>query len=1006
MEQPSTDHADAAAMRRLALLTAGLTLQGMSLPGTAIVQRALTTLAQHCMGVAWFCPPTVSHEVVCAIAPTLTDEQRQLLTPRELAAFLAHTSARSATTTPPVAIDGAITADTALAGSGLRAWFRIPLGGRKGTLGTLLVASALPRDDATLAGLRDFGQQLAFALDSAQLVAQEARCAHAADLLLGVETHLGRQYDDIDLLTMAFTALIERIGRTLRSSTALFLVGRDDPTLALAAFYDPDIAERENRRARIIENLPRLGDGVIGAVALGGSPRLFPNLGHDRADIGDADATFQATSWLCVPLREGSHTLGVLTLGRASDPPLDEGDIALLNLIVGRCTATLSQARWAQLAITYRALLAETAEPAFILNSGGTIIAANIALATLLGYTAAQLRERHIGDILAPEQRAEILGHLAKQLLSHHTSDKAVWTLLHATGERGFFEVRTQPFRQLGQPVEIYCIGRDRTAQQHEQRARARQDTELATLHLAGLVLADVIEPTEMGRAFLGALRTAIPCDTVTLYANDAGVMTPELTLQQSQASTVPAPRFPHDHPLIAWSIAHAQSILLNDAAHDPTFAALATDQERHLLIIPLLADGQVRGSVILRRKTGEPFILDDLRLVESLAAHVALTLHSARLNAASSGATTDLRTVLENIQQGVIMTDPAGRIRFANHLAGVMLGTDFQANIGAHLLDLDERTLIPQVRDPKRLLTQLAWLDAHPEEAATEEIVLVRTSGRIFERYTGPMRHPDSGTLVGRLIVYTDVTEGRQLEHAKDEFLATASHELKTPLTTLGGYLEMLERQVTCPSGPDPDRLRRYIDSARGELGRLRRLSDDLLEVTRIEAGRLTMQFQWADLTATITETVERFVRRPGLEARGHRLICQIDAALPALHDPLRIGQIVNNLLENALKYSPEGGDVRISAARAEAEVVFSIRDSGIGVPPDERERLFLPFYRTANASAGSPEGLGLGLYISRGIVEGHGGRIWLEPATPHGSIFNVALPIDGPAHTQPHTA
>jgi len=266
-------------------------------------------------------------------------------------------------------------------------------------------------------------------------------------------------------------------------------------------------------------------------------------------------------------------------------------------------------------------------------------------------------------------------------------------------------------------------------------------------------------------------------------------------------------------------------------------------------------------------------------------------------------------------------------------------------------------------------------------------------------------MRHPDNGTLVGRLIVYTDVTEGRQLEHAKDEFLATASHELKTPLTTLGGYLEMLERQVTRPAVPDPTRLRRYVGAARGELARLRRLGDDLLEVTRIEAGRLTIQFQWTDLTATITETVERFVRRPGLEARGHRLICQIDTALPVLHDPLHIGQIVNNLLENALKYSPEGGEVRVSATRQAEEVVFSVRDSGIGVPPDERQRLFLPFYRTTNASAGSPEGLGLGLYISRGIVEGHGGRIWVEPAVPRGSIFNVALPVDGPAYANKHT-
>ena len=1000
MEKPGTDHADTATSRRIALLSAGITLQHSSLPGTTIVSRALAALAEQCAGIAWFRSAAAPCEITTAITPHVTEAQRQHFTPHSLGAFLAQDGLSDAPRGSSEPGDGEIAADTALASGGLRSWFRIPLAGRKEAHGTLLVASALPRDEAIRASLRDFGRQAAFALDAARLAAQELRRDRAANLLVEIETHLGKGHDDIDLLTMAFNTLIERIGHTLQSSAALYLAGRDEPTLSLVAFYSPDIAERERRRAQIIGNLPRLGVGSIGAVAVDGVARLFPDLRHDRVGIADTDATCEATSWLCVPLREGPRILGVITLGRMSECALDADDLTLLTLIAGRCAATLAQASWAQLATTYRALLAETSEPAFILNSGGNIIAANAALAGRLGYTIAQLRERHIGDILAPEQRADILEHLARQMLSHHAGDKAVWTLLQADGRRGIFEIRTQPCRHVGQSVEIHCLGHDLTAQQQEQRALERQGADLATLHLAGLVLTDALEPTEIGHAFLGALRTAIACDEVTLYASEAGKMTPELTLQQRQAGTVPAPRFPHGHPLIEWSVSHAQSILLNDAPHDPAFLALAIEQDRHLLIVPLLAGGQVRGSVIVRRKLGEPFTLDDLRLVESLAAQVALTLHNARLNAENSGATTDLRTVLENIQQGVIMTDPGGRIRFANQRVGTMIGTDIHAHIGAHLLDLDERTLIPLVRDPKGLLTQLTWLDDNPQEAATDEITLVRTSGRIFERYTGPMRHPDSGMLVGRLIVYTDVTEGRQLEHAKDEFLATASHELKTPLTTLGGYLEMLERQIDRPTGPAPDRLRRYIGAARGELGRLRRLSDDLLEVTRIEAGRLTMQFQWADLATTITETVERFVRRPGLEVRGHHLICQIEDALPVLHDPLRIGQIVNNLLENALKYSPEGGEVRVRATPHADEVVFSVTDSGIGIPPDERERLFLPFYRTTNASAGSPEGLGLGLYISRGIVEGHGGRIWVEAAVPRGSTFNVALPTDGPTH------
>ncbi len=204
-----------------------------------------------------------------------------------------------------------------------------------------------------------------------------------------------------------------------------------------------------------------------------------------------------------------------------------------------------------------------------------------------------------------------------------------------------------------------------------------------------------------------------------------------------------------------------------------------------------------------------------------------------------------------------------------------------------------------------------------------------------------------------------------------------------------------VLERQGARPTGADPDRLAHYVGAARSELARLRLLSEELLEVARIEAGRLTLKLETTDLAQTVRETVGRFVRRPGLADRGHRLICAADEPLPTTHDALRIGQVVSNLIENALKYSPDGGDVVVAARREGALAAVSVRDSGIGVPEGEREALFLPFYRTANASAGSPEGLGLGLYISRGIVEGHGGRIWAESAGERGTIFTMTLPL-----------
>ncbi len=860
-------------------------------------------------------------------------------------------------------------------------WLSIPLYRQAARFGTLVAARNSPvfaAADLTL--IERFALPLAAALDHAKLAEVAERDRRALGLLATVDALLVEDIGDADTLVSTLATLVGLLGTTLGQSSALFLLERGQAALLLLDLYHADPGEQERQRAAIYAAPPRLGEGIIGTIALSGTGQI----------IEAADA---AGSWLCIPLRHAEQPLGALTLGRAGDStPLGPHELQLCTAIGARVASTLAEITLKQRSSTINDLLADSPDPAFTLSIGGHILAMNAALCELLGYSVAQLREHHVGDLLASEERDATLELLASVIISGAPVAPHEWTFVCATGERRIIEVRGKVLTELGQPIEIHCAGRDLTARHEDQRALARQGTELATLHIAGLTLADTVEPAEIRQALLRAIRAAIACEDVTIYSLQAEHMQPELSLQWGTAAP---PEFPHGHELIDESVLHGQSVLLNDAPSDPEFVTLHDQVPLHLLIVPLVAGGQTRGCVVLRRLTGAPYTLGDLRLVESIATPAALTLQNASLYAETSGMTTDLRTVLESIQQGILMTDRAGHVRFANRRLGEMLGVDVRTIIGWHDLDIAERLLAQQARDPKGLLARLTWLNEHFEETSTDEVALSRATGRILERYTGPMRNPDSGAMVGRIIVYTDVTAGRQLERAKDEFLATASHELKTPITTLGGYLELLGRQIAQPAGPDPVRLTRYIDTARGELARLQRLSEDLLEVARIEAGRLTLQLAAGDLTQTVRETVERFVRRPGLEERGHRIVCEATEPMPMIHDPLRIGQVVGNLLENALKYSPTGGDVVVSTQHVGDEGVISVHDSGIGVPENEREQLFLPFYRTTNASVGSPEGLGLGLYISRGIVEGHGGRIWVEPAPEQGTIFKLSLPL-----------
>ncbi|MDP9371547.1 MAG: ATP-binding protein, partial [Chloroflexota bacterium] len=542
-------------------------------------------------------------------------------------------------------------------------------------------------------------------------------------------------------------------------------------------------------------------------------------------------------------------------------------------------------------------------------------------------------------------------------------------------------------------------------ARLHEDRRRG----ELLQATIAALAreVGGTLEPGDVARRLAASLHRHFAYSLVGVFLIDRDrrevVLRGFASHSRQHRSEDGSWRLPPGRGIVGWVAERDEALLVPDVTADPRYVAFEDAEppaSRSELAVPIPGEDGPLGVINLESERPDAFDHADLYAVRLVARQAAVVLENALLHEQLVESAGDLRAVLENVEQGVVMTDPAGRIRFVNRRIAELFALDLDARdlIGRRKLEVAERVIAPQLRDAQGFVRRLAWLYAHPEETATDEVPLSRPAPRLLERFSRPLRDPEDGAVVGRIEVYTDVTEARRLERAKDEFLATASHELKTPITTLGGYLELLQHQIERPQGLDPARVRRYVGTARGELQRLRQLTDDLLEVARIQAGRLTLHPAPADLAAVVRETVERFARHPGLRERGHRIIYHADEPLPGAYDTLRLGQVFTNLLENALKYSPAGGEIVVEARRAGDEAVISVRDHGIGVPAEERERLFLPFYRAANASAGSPEGLGLGLYISRGIVEGHAGRIWVESAPDGdagGSVFRVALPL-----------
>jgi signal transduction histidine kinase len=244
-------------------------------------------------------------------------------------------------------------------------------------------------------------------------------------------------------------------------------------------------------------------------------------------------------------------------------------------------------------------------------------------------------------------------------------------------------------------------------------------------------------------------------------------------------------------------------------------------------------------------------------------------------------------------------------------------------------------------------------------------------------------------------IVVLQDVTALKEAERLKDEFIGIAAHELRTPLAVVKGFAQTLIVQTAHGKGPElADWQMEAIQDIDQATSRLVELTEDLLDVTRLQAGRLQLQFEPTDLVALVQRTVKRF----RVTTERHQITFETaEENIVVTIDPRRIEQVVSNLTSNAIKYSPDGGNIEI-AVRADMSAntaLLCVHDSGIGIPAYQQGRIFSRFMRADNAHAHNIGGTGLGLYLCRELVERHNGRIWFESLEGHGSTFYVSLPL-----------
>jgi PAS domain S-box-containing protein len=391
-------------------------------------------------------------------------------------------------------------------------------------------------------------------------------------------------------------------------------------------------------------------------------------------------------------------------------------------------------------------------------------------------------------------------------------------------------------------------------------------------------------------------------------------------------------------------------------------------------MCVPLNVHGRVLGAIsFVAAESGRRYGPDDLALAEELARRAGIAIENAQLYREVEERAQAAR-VLETVADGVFLVDGEGVVRLWNRAAESITAIARGRIVG------------------RRLVEMLPGLERASERSETLPLEL---DGRELWLWIAGVRF-DEGTVYA----FRDVTEERVLEEIRQDLVATVSHELRTPLAAIYGSALTLNRN-DLPHGEDIRS--RLLDIIVEESGRLATIVDDLLLASQLDAGRLHVQIESCDAAALAAGVVTA--------ARTHLpegIALELDVApegLPAVAaDEAHLRQVLDNLIDNAVKYSPDGGEVRLSVRAIDGAVRFAVADGGLGIPAAERSRIFEKFYRLDPDMTHGIGGTGLGLYIASELVRRVNGSIWVEPNEARGSIFTVEIPAASAVESEPN--
>ncbi len=459
---------------------------------------------------------------------------------------------------------------------------------------------------------------------------------------------------------------------------------------------------------------------------------------------------------------------------------------------------------------------------------------------------------------------------------------------------------------------------------------------------------------------------------------------------------------------LAGWVVEHRESVLVSDLHKDPRWvrSGSVANQHRSAIATPLLVGEDVIGALMVFHRQPGYFGTELLGLVKAIAGQVAIAINNAHLyelirdQAERLGSmlrkeqeeASRSQAILEAVADGVVVTGPDNRINFLNRSAAQILGVDANKMVGQ---PLDAFGGIFGKAAGAWMKTISIWSSdpaSHQDgESYAEQLEL--EDGRIALVHLAPVILQND--FLGTVSIFRDVTHEVEVDRLKSEFVATVSHELRTPMTSIRGYVDIL---LMGAAGALNENQRHFLQIVKNNTERLNILVNDLLDISRIESGRVTLSPQPVNLHDVAEDVLTDALRRSQQDKKA--IAFSLDAAkdLPRIYgDAERIRQVIGNLVDNAYRYTPKNGQVtvRIHAVNGN-HVQVDVEDTGVGIPPEDQERIFDRFFRGEDPLVLATPGTGLGLAIVKQLIEMHNGRIWVKSeGAGKGSTFSFTLPV-----------